>query len=395
MSFNGSGLFQVNSAGQPVVTATVISSTVFNAYTADVATGLSTCITKDGQTSTTARIPFASGINSTLATDATNTTTGSILTAGGVGIVKALWVGGLANIAGALTLQSTLAVTGHATLEGVTSTGATGTGALVFATSPTLVTPVLGVATGTRLGLGAAADATYLLNLNGALVHGTSNGVGIGETSPNAVGLHIKKASADVGLFIERTTDVASTSKIYLDANGDLILYQLNAAKKINFITNDVTPFTIESAGTLTLLKKVGKYNNITAVGQGVPSIYGSGRSIAQTNFVTSVATYTNGATDGSFIVSANVNVTTSTAHNFTVNCTYTDETNTSRTLILAFVQLAGTIVSAITNVTGAGPYEGIPVHIRCKASTAITISTASNFTTVTYNVEGYITQIG
>ena len=35
-----------------------------------------------------------------------------------------------------------------------------------------------------RLGLGAAADGTYLLNLNGALIHGTSAGVGIATTSP-------------------------------------------------------------------------------------------------------------------------------------------------------------------------------------------------------------------
>lgn len=37
--------------------------------------------------------------------------------------------------------------TGHQTIEGVTSTGATGTGNLVFATSPTLVTPALGTPT--------------------------------------------------------------------------------------------------------------------------------------------------------------------------------------------------------------------------------------------------------
>lgn len=37
--------------------------------------------------------------------------------------------------------------TGHQTIEGVTSTGATGTGAFVFATSPTLVTPLLGTPT--------------------------------------------------------------------------------------------------------------------------------------------------------------------------------------------------------------------------------------------------------
>jgi hypothetical protein len=41
-------------------------------------------------------------------------------------------------------LNGTLGVTGHVSLEGVTSTGATGTGNLVFSTSPTLVTPALG-----------------------------------------------------------------------------------------------------------------------------------------------------------------------------------------------------------------------------------------------------------
>lgn len=41
--------------------------------------------------------------------------------------------------------------TGHQTIEGVTSTGAIGTGKFVFDTSPTLVTPVLGVASATTL----------------------------------------------------------------------------------------------------------------------------------------------------------------------------------------------------------------------------------------------------
>jgi len=59
MSFNGSGVFQINTAGQPVVSGTVISSTAFNALTADLATGLSTCVTKDGQTTPTANIPMA------------------------------------------------------------------------------------------------------------------------------------------------------------------------------------------------------------------------------------------------------------------------------------------------------------------------------------------------
>ena len=98
MSYNGSGVFQINSSGQPVVTGTVISSTAFNALTADLATGLSTAITKDGQTATTARILFAQGISSTLTTDATSTTTGSIITAGGISCQKAAVVGTLLGV---------------------------------------------------------------------------------------------------------------------------------------------------------------------------------------------------------------------------------------------------------------------------------------------------------
>ena len=109
MSYNGSGTFNINTAGQPVVTGTVISSTAFNALTSDLGTGLSTAITKDGQTTATARIPFAQGINSSLVTDATSTTTGSIITAGGMGIAKALYVGTTANIAGTTTLAGVTA----------------------------------------------------------------------------------------------------------------------------------------------------------------------------------------------------------------------------------------------------------------------------------------------
>src|SRR3990167_10938670 len=59
MSFS-SGTFSINSAGQPVVTGTVISSTAFNALTADLATGLSTCILKDGTQTLTGNIPMGS-----------------------------------------------------------------------------------------------------------------------------------------------------------------------------------------------------------------------------------------------------------------------------------------------------------------------------------------------
>jgi hypothetical protein len=56
MSYNGSGVFTINTAGQPVITGTTISSTTFNNLTADLATGLTTALTKDGQSTPTANI---------------------------------------------------------------------------------------------------------------------------------------------------------------------------------------------------------------------------------------------------------------------------------------------------------------------------------------------------
>jgi hypothetical protein len=106
MSYNGSGTFNINTTGQPVVAGTVISSSAFNSLTSDLATGLSTAITKDGQTTTTARITFAQGITSSLVTDSSSVSTGSIITDGGVGIAKNLYVGGTLNVTGSTALTN-------------------------------------------------------------------------------------------------------------------------------------------------------------------------------------------------------------------------------------------------------------------------------------------------
>lgn len=58
MSYNGSGTFALP-AGNPVTTNTAISSSVHNTTLSEIATGLSTAITKDGQTTITANLPMA------------------------------------------------------------------------------------------------------------------------------------------------------------------------------------------------------------------------------------------------------------------------------------------------------------------------------------------------
>jgi len=129
-------------------------------------------------------------------------------------------------------------------------------------------------------------------------------------------------------------------------------------------------------------------------LGLFTPRIVGRGEITNATNAQSSVATYTVGAGDESFDISANVVVTTSTVHNFSITCAYTDQSNTARVVTLNTSQLTGAFITAITNVTGASAYEGVPIHIRAKAGTAVTIATTGTFTTVTYSIEGLIERV-
>ena len=202
MSYNGSGTFNINSTGQPVVSGTIISAATFNALTADLATGLTTALTKDGQTTATARIPFAAGISSTLVTDASSTSTGSIITDGGVGIAKKLYVGTDANIGG-LTASSAVATDASKNLVSVTNTG---TGSNVLATAPTIAS----------LNLTTALTLASAAGTNGQVL--TSAGSGLPTWTTPAVSaltlLSTVTASGAATASIETTFD--STYTTYL-----------------------------------------------------------------------------------------------------------------------------------------------------------------------------------
>ncbi len=206
----------------------------------------------------------------------------------------------------------------------------------------------------------------------------------IGNTSTTFEGFTVKTA-AYTWYFDNRNT------RFGISTGGNDIISMLPGG---NVGVNDSAPgaqfsvngnYWIDSNGVNT------KYKNVSTAGWGVPAIYGQGRSTAQTGAVASVATYTVGAADGSFIVSANANITTFVAGTFNVTVAYTDETNTAQTLKLNFASLTGTLGVALA---ATGPFEGIPNHIRCKASTSITIATTGTFTSLTYNVEGIIQQL-
>lgn len=152
---------------------------------------------------------------------------------------------------------------------------------------------------------------------------------------------------------------------------------------------------TTTLTGAATLTAKISTYNNVATAGWGVPAIQNVGRVTAQSAANASIATYTCGAADGTFDVSANMNVTVSTAISTTLTVTYTDESNTARTMILPVQQLTGSFIAGGL-ISGTGAWETPVMHIRVKASTAITVLTAAGtFTGVTYTAEGRIIQTG
>ena len=127
-------------------------------------------------------------------------------------------------------------------------------------------------------------------------------------------------------------------------------------------------------------------YNGVPTAGVGLPAIVAYGRVTGKTSGQNSIAVFTVGANDGTFLVSGNVNCTSYSSGNINIQVTYTDETNASDT-----VSLQGHFTSGYTvNVSGTGAFECQPVQIRAKAGTSITVKTAGTFT-ATYNAEGAI----
>jgi len=163
----------------------------------------------------------------------------------------------------------------------------------------------------------------------------------------------------------------------------------------IQTISNEASTPTTPAAGFWKIYPATDGMHALDSAGLVTRLVDGtSTRTLAQTAAVATVATRTVGASDASFEISANVLVTVSTTHNFTVTCSYTDEGGTARTITLNFSNLTGTIATTIVNTGGAIPYSGIPVQIRCQAASTITLATTGTFTSVTYNVEGVIKKL-
>ena len=265
MSFNGTGTFNINTSGQPVVTGTTISSTVFNALTADLGNGLTNTLTKDGQSTPTNNIKMggfkltglgqatvsgdalAYGLNATL-NDLT--ITGGVTLSGGINgtTINSTTIGATTPSTGAFTTlaaSSTVSGAGFTTyfasppaIGGTAAAAITGT--TITGTTITANTRFVGAIDGTVGATTAAAGLFTTLGTSGVTTMG-ADGVFTAAYSPTSVRSIGYRGVPQVG----GASKTASYTLALADAGHHVYLTGSTAAQTVTIPSNGSAAFPI------------------------------------------------------------------------------------------------------------------------------------------------------
>jgi hypothetical protein len=255
----------------------------------------------------------------------------------------------------------------------------------------------------------AASGAGTLNNLT--LINCGIQQSGVYKTTNGTYGGQFTASNCTIGIFgnVSGGTTYTLTLGDYSNLNPSFatfkncVLSTRNPLDQITIVTkglgstlnvSDCTGVVIDDSGsggnTLINLNGCPGYSLSAALASG-SYISGYGRVTAQTAGNITLAKYVVGSADSTYRISANMNVTAATALSTNITCQYTDESGTSRMLIMPVTQLSGSFI-AVGAITGTGVWETPSLHIRAKAYTNILIKTKTGtFTSVTYTAEGWI----
>jgi hypothetical protein len=216
MAYDGNGNFSLP-AGNPVTTGTDINSTVHNNTMSEIATGLSTAITKDGQTTVTANLPMAGYRHTGVGNPTARTQYASV-----AGVQDGTYVY-LTSVSGTNTITATAALSMSAYATGQTFIfipAATNTGATTLNLNSIGAKNVYfngGACVGEEL----IANIPALLTYDGTQFHivSTDGPRIIGTSSPSAV------ATVDFTTGIDTKSDCYELDFQLVPATDDVYLY--------------------------------------------------------------------------------------------------------------------------------------------------------------------------
>jgi hypothetical protein len=307
----------------------------------------------------------------TCVTSAAALTSTALTTGGGSQALQTPSATSTLTAAGNMSLPGTLGVTGHVTFEGVTSTGASGTGLLVFNNSPAFITPALGTpASGT-----ATNETGYVLNnLSGATAQGT-----ITESSAlhqiTFAGVETAALTYPYSFTNANSTNNNSSGTVIISSTGTstgavpLLIGEAGisgAGDAIESWINATVTNGVESGGAL----KFAVSANGIVLASGSSMVIGAGD-------------YTNATTSPTAIFNLPLPATT-VARNYRYSCNFMWQSTTATAVGPVF---STTLSAAPTNYTSAG----IVQNTLAGADTTGYVSTAATTiqTVVTGGVAG------
>jgi len=293
MSYNGTGIFTINTPGQPVVTGTTITSTAFNALTTDLATGLTNALTKDGQSTPTANIKMGSykltGLGvATTAGDAlsfgNNATIATLILTTALGVAY----GGL----GVNTLPANAVIIGNGT-SGVTSV-APGTTGNILTSNGTTWTSAAAPASGVTSVSGGTTGLTPSTPTSGAIVlAGTLAATNGGTGATTASGARTNLSAAVSGANGDITSLTGLTTPLSAGQGGTGVITSTGSGSNVlsasPTLTGTLTTAALTATGTVTLTTALTVANG----GTGQTTISAARTAIGTGVAVTKTANYT------------------------------------------------------------------------------------------------------
>lgn len=256
-------------------------------------------------------------------------------------------------------------LTGHPTIEGVTSTGATGTGKFVFSASPT----VTGL-----LSIGAVAGLTF--NESGAIAQpfgafSVDTSGNITSAQVDATGFNVKSGvlwmqSAAAGKYLQlQSTETLTANRALTIATGD-------AARTLTLTGSpSLSGFTATGTGTLALgAKTLTASNTLTFSGtDGSTLNVGTGGTLGTAAYTASTAYAASGA---------NADITSTTALNTITAAASTNLSLNGGSSGGAFVIGQGANGNTILTLPGTGEFDLTGSSVAYKTLAVLDTSNAS-----------------